>query len=169
MWRRRYHIAAMTHVVRKCAAAVAVAAAMAAAGCGDDPDAVPPPESVSPPVDRVARTSLVALVQGSASPEGGMTDAWLKKQLGQVKGETMFPQWSVERRGTSKYEVQFTYTLIDVDNRIVKRGFAWSVDAGLQLVGPPREISPEYAPSYNRSGNAQDEYRRAKEIQAELE
>jgi hypothetical protein len=119
--------------------------------------------------ERVAETSLVALVSSAPAAEGGTTEEWLTRELKSIKGEIMFPKWDTDRRGTAKYEVRFTFTLIDEETRIVKRGYAWTVDAGLQLVGPRRDLTPEYSPSFNRSGTGRDEYKRAKEIQTQLE
>lgn len=157
-------------------ALLCLSVALLASGCGaaqddDAPGGMPGPGSDGRAVgvDRVAQTSLVALVQNSPAPEGGSTADWLKREQAKITGEVMFPRWDVDRRGTSKYEVRFTYTLIDPENRIVKRGFAWTVDAGLQIVGPPREVSPEYSPAFNRGGSAGDEYKRAKDIQSQLE
>lgn len=146
------------------------------AGCGG-PSEPPVPEGMGEPpplgrnalAERVAETSLVALVQSTPAVDGLATSNWVHRQLGLVKGEIMFPKWEAQRRGKTRYEVRFTYTLIDPDNRIVKRGYAWSVDAAVQVVDPPREIDPEYAPSFNRSGTGRDEFRRARETQAQLE
>ena len=96
-------------------------------------------------------------------------DQWLDRQLKAFTGEIMFPRWDASQRGTSKYEVHFTFTLIDAENRIVKRGYAWPVDMALMVVGTPRELAPEYSPGYNRSDASHDEYRRAKEAQSKLE
>jgi hypothetical protein len=96
----------------------------------------------------ISETGVVALVRASASQDGpGTMSDWLDRQLKAVTGQVMFPDWKAERRGATKFEVQYTFTLIDGANRIVKRGYAWTVDVPLSLVGPPRTISPEYAPA----------------------
>ena len=118
----------------------------------------------------MSATGVIAMVRSSAAADGsGTTSQWLDRQLDRLPGEIMFPSWVAERRGASKFEVQFKYTLIDNANRIVKRGYAWTVDAPLNMVGPPREIEPEYAPTPDHIGNPAKEHRRVTEEQSSLE
>jgi hypothetical protein len=119
---------------------------------------------------RISETGVVAMVQLSPAKEGDGTIAdWVDRRLKELTGQLMFPRWQAERRGASKFEVQFTFTLIDEQNRIVKRGYAWSVDVPLNLVGPTRELEPEYTQSVDGRRKQLYEERRAIEAQKSLE
>ena len=110
------------------------------------------------------------MVQMSPAKEGDGTIAdWVDRRLKELTGQLMFPRWQAERRGASKFEVQFTFTLIDEQNRIVKRGYAWSVDVPLNLVGPTRELEPEYTQSVDGRRRQMYEERRAIDAQKSLE
>lgn len=102
---------------------------------------------------------VLQLVREKAAPDGtGATDDWLQRRLGELQGQVLFPRWQVARRGSSKYEVTFTYTWIDITNHISSRGFAWTVDGGLKLVGEPREV--EFNEATPRPRNAAEKQQR---------
>ena len=67
---------------------------------------------------------------------------WIARELAMADGQVMFPKWDAKRRGSSKYEVRFTYTLLRDNYVIQKKGFVWNVDLSLRLVGPLRSFEP---------------------------
>lgn len=84
---------------------------------------------------------VLQLVREKTSPDdSGSTGDWLQRRLSELPGQVLFPRWQVARRGSSKYEVTFTFTWIDATNHISSRGYAWTVDGGLKLVSDPRPI-----------------------------
>lgn len=85
---------------------------------------------------------IIGMVSSNAAPDAvGTMDDWLKRQLGQMDGQIMFPRWKVLRHGTTKYEVQYAFSIIDGQNHLAKRGYQWNVDAMIKQVGPPRELT----------------------------
>ena len=157
--------------------AVTLASALAGCGSGDAPDDEGGGSSesrssrpASLAASRISETGVVAMVQASPAKEKNGTLAdWVGRRLKELTGQIMFPRWQAERRGANKFEVQFTFTLIDEQNRIVKRGYAWTVDVPLNLVGPTREIEPEYTQSVDGRRKQIYEERRAIEAQKSLE
>lgn len=86
---------------------------------------------------------VLKMVQEKESPDGaGTMMDWLGRELQGLKGQTLFPRWQVTRRGSMKYDVRYTYTWIDPSERISTRGWMWTVDGGLRLVGEPHELAP---------------------------
>ena len=95
-------------------------------------------------MDSANGDEVLAMVKSYPSPEPQIdTETWLTKQLQDDPGQVMFPRWEVQKRGANKYEARFTYTHIGTDNRMVKKGLSWNVDAVLKVVSPPRELPPE--------------------------
>jgi hypothetical protein len=70
-------------------------------------------------------------------------EGWIKNILDNEKGEILFPKWDVRRRGFQHYEVRFTYTVIEPDYSINKRGYSWNVDVNLKMVAPHVELDTE--------------------------
>lgn len=94
---------------------------------------------------------LIALVTAQPAPEGNVSvTAWLERQLAATGGQALFPRWQVSRRAANRYEVRFTYTWINRNNRIEQRGYAWSVDALQNTVEGPFSIG-EAEPSSPRT------------------
>lgn len=84
---------------------------------------------------------VLALVREEDSPDGaGTMMDWVQRQIARLKGQVLFPRWQVTRRGSSKYEVRYTFTWIDATNHISSKGYFWIVDGGLRLVGAPHEL-----------------------------
>lgn len=166
----------MTFSYPRFAGALFVVLSLAGCGSADEEDAAgssstsPSSRSAALAASRISETGVVAMVQRSPAKEGDGTIAdWVDRRLKELTGQLMFPRWQAERRGTSKFEVQFTFTLIDEENRIVKRGYAWSVDVPLSIVGPTRELEPEYTQSVDGRRRQMYEERRAIEAQKSLE
>ncbi|MFH0907636.1 MAG: hypothetical protein V1929_02600 [bacterium] len=159
--------------------AAVMVVAFALAGCGSGDEAADAGDASSGTRssratqlagDRISETGVVAMVQMSSAKEGdGTMGDWVDRRLKELTGQLMFPRWQAERRGASKFEVQFTFTLIDEENRIVKRGYAWSVDVPLNLVGPTRELEPDYTQFVDGRRRQMHEERRAIEAQRSLE
>jgi hypothetical protein len=62
---------------------------------------------------------------------------WIKRQIGQQEGQVMFPRWRVLRKGDSRFEVHYLFNVINADNRLLKKGYRWDLDASVKVVGPP--------------------------------
>jgi hypothetical protein len=103
---------------------------------------------------------LLDLVRGQPSPNGvGTMMDWVNWRATELKGQVLFPRWQVTRRGSSKYEVRYSFTWIDTTNHISSRGFVWTVDGGLKLVGEPREMAAQDLAPRARSFTEQQERR----------
>lgn len=68
---------------------------------------------------------------------------WIRQQEESSDGQVLFPRWDVRRRGATKVEVRFTYTLLHDDYTVERRGYSWQVDQVLRLVGPPVVLNDE--------------------------
>ena len=91
-----------------------------------------------PPKDE----EIIDTVKQAVSHAGdGTTWQWAEQQIDALKGDILFPRWKILRRGSGKYEVRYTFTLIDENEAIAMRGWAWKVDMALQLVSSPRELT----------------------------
>lgn len=103
---------------------------------------------------------LLELVREQPSPNGvGHMMDWVNVQVGAMKGQILFPRWQVTRRGSSKYEVRYSFTWIDPTNHISSCGFAWTVDGGLKLVSEPRVLEAVDMTPRARSFSEQQERR----------
>ena len=98
-------------------------------------------------------TAAVDMVKQWPAPEGeeGTTEPWTVRQLQAVEGDALFPHWRALRRGRGRYDVMFTYTLMNELGTAEKKGFAWHADLVLKVVSGPREMS---AAELGRSINA---------------
>jgi hypothetical protein len=86
-------------------------------------------------------SDIIGIVSSNAAPDGiGTIDDWLKRKVGEAEGQVLFPRWKVMRHGSTKFEVQHTFNVIDPQNRIIKRGYQWQVDTVVKLVGNPRDL-----------------------------
>lgn len=95
-------------------------------------------------------STAVKLVKEAPGSDGaGTTEAWLERQLNVSRQSVLFPRWQAQRRGTGKYEVRFTCTLMGETGEITKKGYAWNADLILKLVTPARELSPEEMASFS--------------------
>lgn len=82
------------------------------------------------------------LVQESIEEESGLTTTiWVEQQLQAEEGQIMFPKWEARRQNMHEYEVKFTYTKLNDDYAIEKRGYTWAVNYILRLVSKPRPMS----------------------------
>lgn len=87
---------------------------------------------------------LVNMVASNAAPDGsGLMEDWIKRQIGQQEGQVMFPRWRVLRKGDKHFEVQYLFNVINADNRLLKKGYRWDLDASVKVVGSP--VSMEMA------------------------
>lgn len=120
------------------------------------------PEGGSPltgPVVSLSDEEIVQLVQEHESPDGTHTVMdWLQQELSNPQGQPLFPRWTVQRHGASRYEVRFNYTWIDRSNQIELRAYAWQVDGALRTVQGPQKIETE-STTRVRSLSAQQERR----------
>lgn len=116
-------------------------------------------------------TDIIGIVSSNAAPDNiGTIDDWLKRRVGEAEGQVLFPRWKVVRHGTSKYEVQYAYSVIDPQNRIVKRGYQWQVDTILKLVGNPRDIVYAEQPTASEAPSVElKQQRRIAGFEASLE
>ena len=125
-----------------------------AAGCGQsdpnpqmDMDVLEkhPPEMVKATlVEKAKDEDVILLVKTRAAADGkSSTEVWVEQQVDTVKGQVMFPKWEVQRRTSYKYDVTYSYTLIQENNVIVKQGYRWSVDMMSKTVSSAEIWNPE--------------------------
>lgn len=86
-------------------------------------------------------TAALEMVKQWPAVEGeGNTEEWTRRQLQEAGGNALFPHWRAQRRGMGRYDVTFTYTLMNELGGIEKKGQAWRVDLVLKTVSEPREM-----------------------------
>lgn len=120
--------------------------------------------------DGANNDAVLGMVKSNPSPDPQIdTDTWLTKQLHDDPGQVMFPRWEVQKRAANKYEARFTYTYIGTDNRMVKKGLIWNVDAVLKVVSPPRALAVESAPERSARRDAEGGEIRIRRAEAALE
>jgi len=87
-------------------------------------------------------TAAVEMAKQRPAVEGeGNTEEWTRRQLQAAGGNALFPHWRAQRRGMGRYDVTFTYTIMNELGGIEKKGYAWRVDLVLKTVSDPREMS----------------------------
>lgn len=130
------------------AAALSIAALLLCTGCGGgDPAAkIERERAVEPaprvPLSRDEQDRVIRMVHEAVDEESGVTYAvWTETQLAAEKGSLLFEEWSVMPRGGTSYEVRFICTLLQNDATRVQRGYSWSVDGLLHVVGAPRALN----------------------------
>lgn len=115
-------------------------------------------------------TDVLQMVKQSPAVSPDMdTDAWVNQQMDRVQGQVIFPRWEVSRRGSSKYEARYVYTLLNDDNDMSKIGWRWEVDMMLKMIGPPRQILAQETAPRPRSNESQQQQRRIREEERSLE
>jgi len=93
---------------------------------------------------RYDEAEVLQMVQQSTAPVEGQTcEEWVRELTKDIRGDVLFPSWRATPRGSNKYEVRFTYTLMGVDNTVTRQGWAWKVDMVLKLVSSPQELEAE--------------------------
>lgn len=121
-------------------------------------------------VESAKDTDVIRLVKGSPSPDANLTtETWVDQQMAQIRGQVIFPRWEVSRRGSSKYEARYTYTLLDAENSMTRRGWRWEADVVLKVVGAPRELEPEESAPRIRTTEGQQKQRRIREEERMIE
>lgn len=87
----------------------------------------------------------IELVKSTPAPEDeeGTIEEWINRERMGIEGDVMFPRWEGLRRGSNRFEVRYTYTVIDFDYNIQKTGYRWDVDTMLKVVNGPEPIDPE--------------------------
>ncbi len=138
------------------ASSAAVAALLLGAGCGyqseteraffqeRDAERLQRQEQLQLVTAAVPEEEVLGLVQDHEMADGsGAAGDWVIRQVNALGGQHLFPRWQVFRRGANRYEVRFTYTHLDASNTMTRRGYSWSVDAALKLVGEARELDAE--------------------------
>ncbi len=108
----------------------------------------------------------IELVKQHEAPEGeGTVEEWIDRQIGEKRGDVMFPRWEARRSAPNRYEVRYTYTYRDVDLRIEKRGYQWDVDTMIDVVGDMTHLSPEEVDG--RARRAREQLERLDQIRDE--
>lgn len=136
---------------------------------GWDVERGPRLDARSAAVPAVPDEEVIQLVQEHPAPDGkGLTREWVERGV-DARAQALFPRWQVARRGATRYEVKYTFTLIDATNHISRVGYTWSVDAALKMVDAPQTMTrAEPTTSTERRFN-QKQRRRIEEEEASLE
>lgn len=134
------------------------AAASLLTGCkpsgGVEEDMMPQPVGFeltgggSAPVHDIRTMSELALKIVRDAPagtnEGGSTvGQQIEEQTAALEGSVMFPRWTARRVGANDYEVRYTFTHIDNQYNMIKKGFSWIVNVSQKTAGPRRVLRPE--------------------------
>lgn len=128
------------------------------AGCGPAPgpeeDLVPGPVGFdaggagSAPVHDIRAMSELALKIVQEAPAGtndpaATTGRKIEEQAAAMEGSVLFPRWTARRVGASDYEVRFTFTHIDNQYNMARKGFSWIANVAKKTAGPMRVLRPE--------------------------
>jgi len=120
-------------------------------------------------VPAVPDAEVLNLVRENPAPDGqGLTKEWVER-LVDARPQALFPRWQVMRRGATRYEVKYTYTLIDSTNQITRVGYTWGVDAALKVVDAPKVMTQAEPASSPDRRFTQQQRRRIEEEEASLE
>ena len=112
--------------------------------CAPQEEPAGPDWAEQQPGGNLGRDEVLALVKASTLGESEQSaENWVNTLMAEAEGQVMFPRWVVSRKGSQKYEVLFTYTLLRDDYGIEKKGCRWTVNAVLKLVSPAVEMSQE--------------------------
>lgn len=120
-------------------------------------------------VPAVPDEEVLSLVREDPAPDGqGLTKDWVERVV-DARAQALFPRWQVMRRGATRYEVKYTYTLIDATNQITRVGYTWGVDAALKVVDAPKTVTQAEPASSPDRRFTQQQRRRIEEEEASLE
>ena len=112
---------------------------------------------------------VLTLVRESPAPDGnGLTQDWVMRTPDSMS-QLLFPRWQVTRRGATRYEARFTYTLIDATNQISRLGYAWNVDAALKIVEAPKPFTHQEPTVRSGRTLSQQQRRRIQDEESSLE
>lgn len=138
-------------------------------GTGWEPERLAALDARTAAVPAVPDEDVINLVRDHPAPDGqGLTREWVERVV-DAQAQALFPRWQVARRGATRYEVKYTYTLIDATNQITRVGYTWGVDAALKVVDAPQTVTlAEPSSSPDRRFNLQQR-RRIEEEEASLE
>jgi len=104
---------------------------------------------------RVQREALIQALQGgtpaehaigkvkdSPAPEGGegTMEEWVVRTVHSQDRSVLYPRWTAHPLAAGAFEVQYTYTVLKDDYKMVKGGYAWSIDPLLEAVQGPRRM-----------------------------
>jgi hypothetical protein len=94
-------------------------------------------------------SAALEMVREATSSSGtNSNQRWVERQLEDAGGNVMFGRWNIYRRGSGKYEVRFTCTLMDDQGQVTRKGYAWTADLVLKIVSPVREMKEEDVSGY---------------------
>lgn len=112
---------------------------------------------------------VLTLVRESPAPDGnGLTQDWVMRTQDPMS-QLLFPRWQVTRRGATRYEARFTFTLIDSTNQISRLGYAWNVDAALKIVDAPKPFTHQEPTVRSGRSLSQQQRRRIQDEESSLE
>lgn len=87
-------------------------------------------------------SELIEMVKNAPHGDGEQTTGeWLQELMDAELSGVMFEDWKVARRERGLSEIRFVYTAMDEQQKIVRHGFSWRVNALLGTVNPPRTLN----------------------------
>ena len=93
-------------------------------------------------VGNVSDTEALAMIQKSPAPDGfGTVLDWIDRKRLETPGQIMLPRWNVQQFGDRRFEVRYTYTMINESNLLVRSGYRWNVDIAIKQIPPPQSFT----------------------------
>ncbi len=90
----------------------------------------------------VSDTEALTMIQTSPAPDGfGTIQDWIGRKRLETPGQIMLPRWNVQQFGDRRFEVRYTYTMIDESNQLVRSGYRWNVDTAIKQIPPPQSFT----------------------------
>jgi hypothetical protein len=85
--------------------------------------------------------AAIDMAKRSPAEDGpGTAEQWIERLTAGERGTLLFPRWEGLRRSLNKYEVRYSYTVMNESGNITKKGYAWEVDLMVKTVTGPRDL-----------------------------
>ena len=118
----------------------------------------------------VSDTEALTMIQTSPAPDGfGTIQDWIGRKRLETPGQIMLPRWNVQQFGDRRFEVRYTYTMIDGSNQLVRSGYRWNVDTAIKQIPPPQSFTVSNAAPPTINLMSQQRQKRLEVEEASLE
>ncbi|NCD33332.1 MAG: hypothetical protein EOL87_07940 [Spartobacteria bacterium] len=93
----------------------------------------------------VQKKDAIQLVMDATPSQGTNTTVagWLSEEADRIDGQVLFPRWTALRIAEGRFDVRYTYTVVQSDYLIEKRGYQWNADVLMNMVGPATVLKAE--------------------------
>lgn len=112
----------------------------------------------------------LSIVQDSPAPDGfGTIRDWIERKRLEAPGQVMLPRWNVQFIGAQRFEVRYTYSMINESNQLVRAGYLWNVDNAIRQIPPPHAFAQSNSAPPKINLISQQRIQRLEDEEASLE